>query len=242
MGHRYTGGKGLIYIIDGLWGGESWEGWIKKFKSVPFNDDYPNSIFVGQDPVALESVCYDVLFQEYVEDETKKNYPIQFKAEIADYLSQCASKDFWPAGISYDPEGEGNPIGSLGVFEHWNNPVDRQYSRNLGTGNGIELKYVIPGVTGISTNKTQNISIAYPNPFSNFTKFKRPAGVSKNSKLEIYNTNGELIKILSFADSDEIVWNGSVSENRILPNGMYIYKIRDNQNQSGFNGKVILKR
>ena len=27
----------------------------------------------------------------------------------------------------------------LGVHEHWNNPVDKQYSRNLGTGNGIEL-------------------------------------------------------------------------------------------------------
>ena len=24
-------------------------------------------------------------------------------------------------------------------LEHWNNPVDKQYSRNLGTGNGIEL-------------------------------------------------------------------------------------------------------
>ena len=47
--------KGLLYIVDGIWGGESWEGFITKFKSDPFNDDYPNSIFVGQDPVALES-------------------------------------------------------------------------------------------------------------------------------------------------------------------------------------------
>ena len=81
MGHQETGGKGLIYIIDGIWGGENWEGWIKKFKSEPFNDDYPNSIFVGQDPVALESVCFDVLFQEYVMDATKPNYPIEMKDE-----------------------------------------------------------------------------------------------------------------------------------------------------------------
>ena len=26
-----------------------------------------------------------------------------------------------------------------GVHEHWNNPQERNYSRNLGTGNGIEL-------------------------------------------------------------------------------------------------------
>lgn len=242
MGHRYTGGKGLIYIVDGLWGGESWEGWIKKFKSAPFNDDYPNSIFVGQDPVALESVCYDVLFQEYVEDDTKENYPIQFKTEIADYLSQCASSDFWPAGIKYDPEGEGNPIGSLGVFEHWNNATDRQYSRNLGTGNGIELKYVIPGVTGIPTDNVQNINIAYPNPFSNFTRFKKPFEVSGNSKLDIFNVNGQLIKSYSFADSEEIVWNGTGSDSRSVPDGTYLYKIYDYKNHSGFSGKVILKR
>jgi len=28
---------------------------------------------------------------------------------------------------------------SLGVHEHWNNANDKQYSRNLGAGNGIEL-------------------------------------------------------------------------------------------------------
>ena len=33
----------------------------------------------------------------------------------------------------------GRVLGSLGVHEHWNNPIDRQYSRDLGTGEGIEL-------------------------------------------------------------------------------------------------------
>lgn len=32
--------------------------------------------------------------------------------------------------------------GSLGVFEHWNNCHDRQYSRNLGKKKGIELYQV----------------------------------------------------------------------------------------------------
>jgi len=31
-------------------------------------------------------------------------------------------------------------VSSLGVHEHWNNPVDRKYSRNLSPGGkGIEL-------------------------------------------------------------------------------------------------------
>lgn len=242
MGHEQTGGKGLIYIIDGLWGGESWEGWIKKFKSDPFNDDYPNSIFVGQDPVALESVCYDVLFQEHVEDGSKKPYPITFKAEIADYLSQCASSDYWPTNVSYDPEFDGTPIGSLGVFEHWNNATERKYSRNLGTGEGIELIYLKNGMTGISTDKVENISIAAPNPFSNVTRFKRPANISKNSKLEIYNISGQLIRDFSFAESDNIEWNGTDASNNLMSNGLYVYKIRDIDSHLVFSGKVILKK
>lgn len=38
---------------------------------------------------------------------------------------------------AYRPDGI--PVGSLGVFEHWNNPFDRQYSRNRGLDCGIEL-------------------------------------------------------------------------------------------------------
>jgi hypothetical protein len=39
----------------------------------------------------------------------------------------------------WNPDNSGKPIPVLGVHEHWNNPVDKQYSRNLRTGNGIEL-------------------------------------------------------------------------------------------------------
>jgi hypothetical protein len=141
MGHEETGGKGLLYIIDGIWGGEDWKGWIKKFKSDPFNNDYPNSILIGQDPVALESVCLDILFEECLTDESKEKYPITLKNEIADYLLQCASADYWPENISYDPEADGSVLKSLGVFEHWNNASDKKYSRNLGTRDGIELIY-----------------------------------------------------------------------------------------------------
>ena len=35
--------------------------------------------------------------------------------------------------------GNGERITNLGVHEHWNNPTDKQYSRNLGADQGIEL-------------------------------------------------------------------------------------------------------
>jgi parallel beta-helix repeat protein len=55
------------------------------------------------------------------------------------YMHEAALADNPPSGTFYDPEGDGTRLASLGVHEHWNNPVDKQYSRNLGTGDGIEL-------------------------------------------------------------------------------------------------------
>ncbi|MDA3891118.1 MAG: DUF362 domain-containing protein [Salinivirgaceae bacterium] len=242
MGHEETGGKGLIYIIDGIWGGENWEGWIKKFKSAPFSNDYPNSIFIGQDPVALESVGFDVLFEEYATDDDKQNYPIYYKEEIADMLSQCASSDYWPAGITYDPEGDGTPIGSLGVFEHWNNATDREYSRDLGSGDGVELNYYLTNGTSNKQVKASELNIASPNPFVNYTEFRKPANVSAHSKLEIYNIKGELVNTLDFNISDVIKWNGTSFGGNKIANGMYIYKINDTQTNTILSGKVLLEK
>ena len=44
-----------------------------------------------------------------------------------------------PSKTRYAPDGDGTPLKSLGVHEHWNRAEKKQYSRNLGTGQGIEL-------------------------------------------------------------------------------------------------------
>jgi hypothetical protein len=241
MGHKETGGKGLIYIIDGLWAGEGWEGWITKFRSAPFDLDYPNTLLVGQDPVALESVGFDILFQENVADPFKKDYPITYKAEIADYLKQCASSDYWPAGIQYDPEGDGTPIESLGVFEHWNNPEDRKYSRNLGTGEGVELLYfdLEAEPTHLASPVTETVRIAAPNPFSAFTTFTRPQSVSQEAALEVYDMKGILIHSFTFRDGDRVTWDGTGSDGGSLPDGIYLYTIKDGNKK--YSGRVVLQ-
>jgi len=53
------------------------------------------------------------------------------------YLHESALADHAPSGVRYAPDGE--LLKSLGVHEHWNNDSDRQYSRNLGGKEGIEL-------------------------------------------------------------------------------------------------------
>jgi len=145
MGSKYLGQNTLLYIVDGLFGGGASEtkGPVKYFMS-PFNNDWSNSIFLSQDQVALESVCFDFLRTEW--NGINKHDPINNVPEtgpnmngVDDYLHQAADSSNWPAGILYDPDNSGKPLSSLGIHEHWNNSEKKQYSHNLGYDKGIEL-------------------------------------------------------------------------------------------------------
>jgi hypothetical protein len=140
MGHRDLGAKTVLYLIDGLFGGYYWKGTPYKWEMAPFNGDWPSSLFASQDPVAIDSVAYDFLITEWphvVENGTGGPGSLQGGAQ--DYLHEAAKADFPPSGTWYDPENDGYALDSLGVHEHWNNSIDKQYSRNLGIGEGIEL-------------------------------------------------------------------------------------------------------
>ncbi|MBN2521452.1 MAG: DUF362 domain-containing protein [Bacteroidales bacterium] len=146
MGHKELGGKTILYLVDGIWGSTNWGHPPIKWRMQPFNNDWPSSLFLSQDPVAIESVCYDFLFTEFDENHpTEGNFingevgPFPHFLGTDDYLHQAADTDNWPANTIYDPENDGIPLTSLGVHEHWNDPINKQYSKNLNTGNGIEL-------------------------------------------------------------------------------------------------------
>jgi len=137
LGHRDVGGKTLLCMIDGLYGGKHARSYPQnlpyKWQMAPFNNDWPSSIFVSQDPVAIDSVGFDFLVTEWPEAAGPAH------AATDDYLHEAALADSPPSGTFYDPERDGTRLGSLGVHEHWNNPVEKKYSRNLVTAEGIEL-------------------------------------------------------------------------------------------------------
>jgi gluconolactonase len=141
IGHSHLGGKTLLYLIDGLYCGihpADMNKGPRRWKSHPFNGDWTSSLLASQDPVAIDSVGFDFLYAEY-EDHPRKS-------GIDDFLHEAARADNPPSGTFYDPDHSGNVkrLKSLGVHEHWNNPRDKKYSRNLGTGKGIELVAVTP--------------------------------------------------------------------------------------------------
>lgn len=151
LGHEKLGGKTILYMIDGLWGSTGAGTKPVKFKNSPYNNDWPSSILISQDPVALESVCYDILKDEFTIDNHAETYP-QMEG-VDDHLHQAADASNWPDGIVYDPENDGTPIASLGVHEHWNDCDNKEYSRNMGEDTGIELLYKD------ATNETQDETV-----------------------------------------------------------------------------------
>ena len=146
MGHKHFGGKTLLYLIDGLYAGQhAKERAPSQWNSTPFNGDWTSSLFASQDPVAIDAVGFDFLWTEWDDGSHRSG--------ATDYLIEAALADHPPSGTFYDPDHEGNEVRlvSLGVYEHWNNAIEKQYSRNLGTGNGIELVKV----TQASTEKAR---------------------------------------------------------------------------------------
>lgn len=199
MSYEHLGGKTLIYIGDFLWGTSMEHDPPVRFQSAPFNNDWTSSILVSLDPVAIASVGLDILQEEF-QTEDLGVYPqrhtyVRFSA-VDDYLHQAASKDWWPEGIVYDPEDDGTPISSLGVHEHWNNADDRQYSRNLGTGDGIELIYqnLKHTTTAIVPQNDYMKPELFLSEMNTILNIQFANEISGQTDFSIYNMSGVLMK------------------------------------------------
>ena len=228
MGHDNHYKKGLFYLLDALYSGSEATDPPRKFKMAPFNNDWTSSIFLSFDPVAIESVGYDFLRTEYHEGSA---YPYPAKPAVDDYLHQAADKSEWPEGIVYDPEGDGTPIPSLGVHEHWNNADDKKYTRNLGTGSGIELvrataaASVEQSETGIPSAFTLHSN--YPNPFNPGTMIRYDLHRSAMTRVEILNIHGRVVSAFEShldAGSHEWYWNGRIDD-APAPSGVYLCRV-----------------
>jgi len=132
-GHEHLGGKTLLYMIDALYPARNQTGEVIRFTS--FDNDWFSSIFASQDMVAIDSVGLDFLRNE----QALNPAVVDVTGNPDNYLHEAALADKPPSGTTYDPENDGTALKRLGVHEHWNNPKDKKYSRNLGIGDGIEL-------------------------------------------------------------------------------------------------------
>jgi hypothetical protein len=134
MGHKDLGGKTMLFLIDGIYSNKFVNNIpASKWSLPPFGNTWPGSLFASQDGVAIDSVVLDFALAEWPDAPDMK---------YSDYSNiESALADQPLSGTVYDPERDGTRLASLGTTEHWNNPTDKQYSRNLKKGNGIELIY-----------------------------------------------------------------------------------------------------
>ena len=216
MEHKDLGEKTMLFIVDGIWGGDLPVCEPVKWQIEPFNDDWPNSIMVSQDHVAIESVGIDFVRAQF------DDYADMLGAD--DYLQQAADSANWADGIVYDPEGDGEIIASLGVHEHWNNDIDKEYSRNLGIGDGIELvKYLM---TAVSEPPAVNWpeALAYPNPFTGSLSIQWQMDGNESAVITVFDSKGNSVHRTGNIRSHErpSIWRWSPG---LVPDGIYFYRI-----------------
>ena len=155
IGTKHLGGKTILFLIDGLYGIRDvndnvcaeFAAWTNLF-----NGQWSASIFMSQDPVAIDSVGYDFLRAEFGARSGTNALARGSGAPADTYLHEAALADNPPSGTVYQPDG--TRLASLGVHEHWNDAIHKQYSRNLSaSGTGIELVSLLAPNPTASANK-----------------------------------------------------------------------------------------
>jgi hypothetical protein len=196
MGNDDLGRKTLIWFVDGLFAAPG-QGTVLdvscKWWSAPFNGNWTSSLFASLDNVALESVCLDFL---RAEQEVSPEMTF-VTGNVDNYLHEAAMADNPPSGTFYHPNGSAR-LESLGVHEHWNNANEKLYSRNLGTGDGIELVQVIhkwgeTGPTTVDSYPGNHDFVIFPNPATDIVNVRVSDQSEGDVEIKIFDLKGALL-------------------------------------------------
>lgn len=143
MTNADLGGKTVLYMLDALICAPSEGASITKenatWQQEPFDGGFTASVFVSQDPVAIDSVGADFLSNEPTVTQYNR---AAASANNENYLHESGLVGSAPSGTTYTDSRE-HTITNLGVHEHWNNSTEKKYSRNLGKNEGIELVQIL---------------------------------------------------------------------------------------------------
>ena len=81
----------------------------------------------------------------------------------------------------------------------------------------------------------------YPNPFSDRVNIEFTTLIPEDVQLLIYNINAQLVKRVEFRNilpgTNRFIWDGTDNSGRILPDGIYMIEIRQN---NYINSKIVL--
>jgi hypothetical protein len=128
---------------------------------------------------------------------------------------------------------------SLGAHEHWNNATDKQYSRNLGTGNGIELISPQKTITAVTVGNILpsdfSLNQNYPNPFNPSTTISYTLPIHASVSLKIFDAVGRNIATLVNKEQSAGTYEVPFYA-RNLASGVYFYRLQIRQASDGQSG------
>lgn len=250
IGHKDMGGKTLLYIIDGLWGSTNWAHPPIKWRMAPFNNDWPSSLLVSQDPVAIESVGFDFLFEEFgtdhptegAYDRSDNKGPFPHYAGVDDFLHQAADSKNWPKSFVYDPEHDGTPLpASMGIHEHWSNAAEKRYTGIDFVSNyqtSVHEKPLDAAITGF--HLLQN----YPNPFNSTTTISYALAGPSLVRLSLFNAQGQAVRTLIEEQQPSgtytASWDGLSANGYPAPSGIYFCRLTAQSSEGSFRQVIKL--
>ena len=212
IGDKDLGGKTLLFMIDALYGTNDVSNGPARWQQAPFNNGWTSSFFMSQDPIAIDSVGVDFLLSEFGSQS--------FMTNSDNYLHEGALANAPPSGTAYHPDG--TPLASLGTHEHWDSNTSRQYSRNLGTGNGIELVSIRPDAAapaaptnlGATVISSAQVDLAWTDNSDNESGFKVERATSNDFSLNL------TLLVTTAAGVNHY------SDTTVAPSTPYFYRVR----------------
>ena len=217
MGCPNLGAKTILNIIDGLYGDRTNVGDVTKDRcgwTNLFGGQWSASYFMSLDPVAIDSVGLDFLRSEFgitLGYSGAAWSSLGASTNCDNYLHEAALANNPPSGTPYKPNGVA--LGSLGVHEHWNNAVAKQYSRNLGTnGTGIELVTLQSAPAPTATLLAPTSGSWFLAGTNLFLQASVTTNLSRLDRVEFY-ANTTLIGMCSNNTSLTLTWSKAPRDN-----------------------------
>ncbi|MDP4238840.1 MAG: DUF362 domain-containing protein [Bacteroidota bacterium] len=217
MTNSNFGGKTILWVMDAMYptrdvGGTPDKKWIE----APFNGRPASSFIMSLDGVAEESVSLDFFNQHYPDVITNNGG----MSNAEGYMIAAAQAN-------------------VGVHEHWNNNVDRKYSKNLRPQivNGIELVDITVVNTGLNqpTNDRANNEVTFYRTPNGYLHFSIPdVMVMAKLKINLFSMSGKSLmsKVIDSCVSAVYVGN--------LPSGIYLYRLSYRNKE--FCGKIEVSK
>ncbi|MBI4726383.1 T9SS type A sorting domain-containing protein [candidate division TA06 bacterium] len=112
----------------------------------------------------------------------------------------------------------------------------------------VSFGVTMTGVAGDPGNREQIFVFRLwqnaPNPFKQLTTINYQLPQAGQVSLKIYNINGQLVRTLFKGNKESgqysVIWNGTDNKNRKISNGIYIVKLKANQ-QTITNRIILIK-